>query len=841
MILIDTQKEEFKRLKDIRIFGKDDNDNAINRDLLVIGLGGIGASVLCSLKSMLMNEITYEDNINYLLIDSDIPAMQQTIEDSKEGFGLNALEVISIYRPNLANILSNGIEANPKGPELAKWMRRDFPAIGIGTEGAEGNRQIGRLMFSNAYEDMRIMLFEKLEEIYNRSEGHKLDVLIVSSVAGGTGSGILADVTYNIKAFAKSRKWTNFRIGGCLLLPDVLFADKEIMKNEELVSRLNANGCATLKEIDYLMRVANRGEGYVFESCGHRLSMKENIFDACMLVSGKKDEQGYVPVHMICSDVAYFIRKLASNKYIGQADSEGRRRLLRDNFFDHEGEGYFKVVNEADYKIPIKEIENICEYEIYKQARDMLYKRTDLEEKLDKDMGACFIELTEFFNGKPGDEVKLSINGVIKPAQFERPSYKLIKKGMDDLRTILPRQLSRLRDETPVFTKSIKNKLCTSIDEYVNKYMREYGPYITLYMIGASGTGDNAVDGGIISRLKRLEGLMNKFKPTGEYERIVSSITDMVSKRFFAFPAAKRETENGYYDAMIKDAMEKERVIIIDGMNTHDVIGDAIRLLRQKAEHIDEVYTPFGQDLELAMSDLANQGNKVSGYLLKGNKRHEFLPSDYITDDRIEEVRKGLVRLLVEHEGDIDSGRPVNVKDYMEKLYRGALIGIGAYAPEKLLTVSFADENPTLQELNMMYVASENDVRDEVMHKAAKAFVEGAWEKTQKKQLCILKEDYKDSAKNRKFISLPEAMPHFSRAIKDILVEEPYNEREDTIATNLGEIEITVDDIFIGVPLSALACAEDMQHAYDAVDINDYKGLHTDEVGKDMRSYPNLL
>ena len=41
MILIDTQKEEFTKLKDIRIFEKMDNEQRYNGDLLVIGLGGI--------------------------------------------------------------------------------------------------------------------------------------------------------------------------------------------------------------------------------------------------------------------------------------------------------------------------------------------------------------------------------------------------------------------------------------------------------------------------------------------------------------------------------------------------------------------------------------------------------------------------------------------------------------------------------------------------------------------------------------------------------------------------------------------------------------------------------
>ncbi|MGN0435071.1 MAG: tubulin-like doman-containing protein, partial [Wujia sp.] len=78
MILIDTQKEEFSKLKDIRIFDKVTNENRFNRDLLVIGLGGVGSRVACSLKGMLMGNITHEDNISFLMVDSDIPAMEAT-------------------------------------------------------------------------------------------------------------------------------------------------------------------------------------------------------------------------------------------------------------------------------------------------------------------------------------------------------------------------------------------------------------------------------------------------------------------------------------------------------------------------------------------------------------------------------------------------------------------------------------------------------------------------------------------------------------------------------------------------------------------------------------------
>jgi hypothetical protein len=234
---------------------------------------------------------------------------------------------------------------------------------------------------------------------------------------------------------------------------------------------------------------------------------------------------------------------------------------------------------------------------------------------------------------------------------------------------------------------------------------------------------------------------------------------------------------------------------------------------------------------------IAKQVDNTTGYLLKGNRRHEFLPSDYITDERVEEIRQGIIKLLVSSEVDIDNARPVDVKSQMEKIYKNVLMGLGAYAPEKLIAVSFADKIPTLQELNMMFVSPTNETREEIMKRAAEAFVGGVWEKTEKKKLCSLMDEYKDKTTEKKFISLPEAMPYFGQAVKDILMKEPYNEAEESITMNIGELEISVDDIFTGVPLSILECARDMQTAYDKAD---FVGLHTDENTKDMRSYPNI-
>lgn len=50
MILIDTQKEEFSKLKDIRVFGRISHENRFNKNLLVIGLGDLEAGPFARLR-----------------------------------------------------------------------------------------------------------------------------------------------------------------------------------------------------------------------------------------------------------------------------------------------------------------------------------------------------------------------------------------------------------------------------------------------------------------------------------------------------------------------------------------------------------------------------------------------------------------------------------------------------------------------------------------------------------------------------------------------------------------------------------------------------------------------
>ena len=284
-------------------------------------------------------------------------------------------------------------------------------------------------------------------------------------------------------------------------------------------------------------------------------------------------------------------------------------------------------------------------------------------------------------------------------------------------------------------------------------------------------------------------------------------IQRITSHRIFAFPAAKRETENGYYEACVKNILQKERILIRNELHDQDVFGDIIRRLRRRAERIMDIYSQFDEDLRNEVSYLNEVGKKYVGFLLKDAKRHEFLPTDYCTEERIEYIRTGLISIMLNHEVDIDNGRIVPIKQELESLYTDFFKGSGNYPAEKMLFISFADERPNVASTNMMFASPTNETRTN-------------------KQICLLNEKGDKEAFKKRFISLPEAMPYFSDSIKQILIKAPYNYEPDIITLNAGSYEISVEDFYKGITKDMLWTSNEMAKDYGLVNSSDYKGLH---------------
>ena len=129
----------------------------------------------------------------------------------------------------------------------------------------------------------------------------------------------------------------------------------------------------------------------------------------------------------------------------------------------------------------------------------------------------------------------------------------------------------------------------------------------------------------------------------------------------------------------------------------------------------------------------------------------------------------------------------------------------------------------------MMFVSPANEQREDIMKRAARSFVEGATEKIQKKQLCQLKKEGISFLEMQRIISLPQNMPYFSEAVRQILISDPYNELDETITLNAGEAEISMEDMYVNVPKEQLSCIDELKQSYDSIDRGTFFGLHVDE------------
>ena len=149
----------------------------------------------------------------------------------------------------------------------------------------------------------------------------------------------------------------------------------------------------------------------------------------------------------------------------------------------------------------------------------------------------------------------------------------MIKKHTDGLREGFATKMENFEKELPVIIKSMKNKLWGALDDVIVKYMKEFGPFGAIDIIGAPSAGVTDSTKGMMAEVKKLEKMMKDYTPSGEYTRIIDSIKEIVAKRFFTFPSAKRETENGYYEACIKEMLAAERTQLIDELDAQDLFG----------------------------------------------------------------------------------------------------------------------------------------------------------------------------------------------------------------------------------------------------------------------------
>ena len=221
------------------------------RASIVLGLGGTGLWVLTHLKKDLMeaNNGIMPANVQLLGVDTqclDVQSLRAgtNVEDDERIATLTDAQVdkvrlnktsefFQIGAP-LYNFVLNIHGQDPRSEEYL-WLDTDFlinagPNICDTTRGAGAYRQLGRLsLFGKVelfYNKLLQLISQKSYAIQNKmmtygggSQPEHLEIIIVNSLAGGTGAGIFLDVAWLVRAVARSLNFNNYQLSGYFVMP----------------------------------------------------------------------------------------------------------------------------------------------------------------------------------------------------------------------------------------------------------------------------------------------------------------------------------------------------------------------------------------------------------------------------------------------------------------------------------------------------------------------------------------------------------------------------------------------------------------------------------------------
>lgn len=209
-----------------------------NVPTILIGLGGIGGQVVNNIYGRIPEGSRSRVAIHAL--DTDVNSLCK-LEHLKDN-----VTQTSTTR-SVGEYLSQNDALKSWFPENPQLNRKTM------TEGAGQIRAVSRLAFRAAMEEDKVKgLWESINAIFPVQRDRAVQgvrVIIISSLAGGTGSGIFLQVAMYLREMLERRfGQSSVLIRGAFLLPD-LFVRTGILDNREWEA-VQANGYASMKELN---------------------------------------------------------------------------------------------------------------------------------------------------------------------------------------------------------------------------------------------------------------------------------------------------------------------------------------------------------------------------------------------------------------------------------------------------------------------------------------------------------------------------------------------------------------------------------------------------------------
>lgn len=247
------------------------------RPIIYIGIGGFGCNVVRKLKAdidALIPEQAIKDGFAFIGLDTHPRERNDVLTESE-------------YVALSIGVQPNNVAKDPSFSNYLGWFREiagNWNAKPI--YAANKVRAVGRFAFlfppslSAFYENMRAALRRVRDFRENFGIRAFPKVYVVSSLAGGTGSGMLIDLFIIVKSFLSSELGENFLLQAMLATPEALEGEVNATDYPDFY----ANTYASLKEMFHFIRGGEEFASYGIPGAGldrlrvNSQHMPHNIF-----------------------------------------------------------------------------------------------------------------------------------------------------------------------------------------------------------------------------------------------------------------------------------------------------------------------------------------------------------------------------------------------------------------------------------------------------------------------------------------------------------------------------------------------------------------------------------
>ena len=295
---------------------------------VIIGLGGVGSEIVAMLKNFSDTDVEIRQMLRLAILDTDVNALRERQRDGFDGTVIQISDNMTVEK-----YLAYDDKADEWYPTCEAIKQKTL------TEGAGQIRVVSRLALNMALEKGKLRpLYNAIDELHllqaiNSEQATR--VIIVTSLAGGTGSGVFLPLAMHLRDYLK-RAYRNTEpiVKGFFVMPSMFdyVASSEIERDS-----LHANGYAAIRELNAFMRMrqsANDRKRYKdlkVVLCGRRKEKEkytQSPYDFCFLFEKQNmDDKHLQSFEESKRNVADCIYMQALSPTTAQNDS------LEDNLF----------------------------------------------------------------------------------------------------------------------------------------------------------------------------------------------------------------------------------------------------------------------------------------------------------------------------------------------------------------------------------------------------------------------------------------------------------------------------------------------------------------------------